>query len=521
MTHAATGPVSGVPSRATATGPGVPTPPIEIDGGSAAAASRIGAEQALPAGFVEALAETAVETITDAAIVGEASRDWWPLAMVWATQGRLPARASILTRPSSTAEVSAVVALCNEWNVPLTTIGGRSGVLGASVPVRGGVLLDTTRMAAILSVDAVSGLVEVQTGMFGDVFEAELQSSHDLTVGHWPQSMALSTVGGWVACRGAGQYSTRYGKIEDMIAGLEAVLADGSVVRTVPEPRQAAGPDLTQLLTGSEGTLAVLTSVTLRAHPLPACEARGAWAFPSFAAALEAMRRIRRRGATPAVLRLYDAIESDRSYQTGSDRHMLLVLDEGDQLIVDATMTIVGEECAEAEPMDVSFVEQWMSHRNNVDQLESLISGGYVVDTMEISAPWALLPDLYTKVTAAISAVPDTIVCSAHQSHSYLDGGCLYFTFGGKPEPDDREAFYRACWDAGTNAVLAAGGSLSHHHGVGLNRGRFLASAHGSAGMQAMAAVKHALDPNGILNPGKLGGKAFADSTESADGTWI
>jgi alkyldihydroxyacetonephosphate synthase len=203
------------------------------------------------------------------------------------------------------------------------------------------------------------------------------------------------------------------------------------------------------------------------------------------------------------VLRLYDPIEADRSYQTG-ERNVLLVLDEGDPAIVDATMAIVAQECAGAEVLDAELVDRWMEHRNDVSALEALVSRGLVVDTMEISAPWRCLPEIYSSATAAIRGVEHTLVASAHQSHSYTDGACLYFTFAGRPPEDEREAYYRAAWDAGQRAVLEAGGALSHHHGVGVNRARFVRDALGNA-FDVLASVKQALDPHGILNPGKLG----------------
>jgi alkyldihydroxyacetonephosphate synthase len=385
----------------------------------------------------------------------------------------------------------------------VTAAAGRSGVCGASVPVHGGVALDLTAMEGITDVDDTSLLVDVLPGTFGDVFEDELRAAHGLTAGHWPQSMALSTVGGWLACRGAGQLSTRYGKIEDIVAGLEVVLADGTVVRTGGFPRAAAGPDLTQLFVGSEGTLGVITSARLRAHPVPPAERRAAFAFPAFAEGNDACRRILRRGATPAVLRLYDATEANRSYGT-DDKAALLVLDEGDPAVVDAVLTVVAEECGGAERLDDGLVEQWLGHRNDVSALEGLTRKGFVVDTMEVSGPWSALPRMYEEGVAALLGVEGMLVASAHQSHSYLDGACLYFTFAGRPPEDERERLYVAAWDAGTRAVLAAGGSLSHHHGVGLNRSRFVPEALG-AGFGVLSAVKAALDPAGILNPGKLG----------------
>jgi alkyldihydroxyacetonephosphate synthase len=366
------------------------------------------------------------------------------------------------------------------------------------------VVLDLCALAGIRGVDDSSLLVDVLPGTFGDRFEDELRRDHGLTCGHWPQSMTLSTVGGWIACRGAGQFSTRYGKIEDIVVGLDVALADGRTLTTGGHPRQATGPDLNQLFVGSEGTLGIITGARLLAHPAPSHERRGAWAFDSFAAGLEASRRILRRGATPAVLRLYDGIESDRNYSVGTDRNVLLVLDEGDPAVVDGMWQVVEQECGTAEVLDTELVGHWMHKRNDVAALEQLISGGLVVDTMEVSGPWSVLAGVYRAALDAIAAVPGTLAVSAHCSHSYLDGACLYFTFAGKPEPQAKDAFYRDVWDAGTRAVLAAGGSLSHHHGVGLNRARYMAEALGG-GLDVLVAVKDALDPNGVLNPGKMG----------------
>jgi alkyldihydroxyacetonephosphate synthase len=483
---------------------GAPTPPIAFAGDPAGVDGRLpGPRVEVDDALRERLRGTGADVSADASEISEASRDWWPLAMVWALDNQVTNRASAIVRPHSAGEVADALRVCNDARVPVTAAAGRSGVCGASVPVFGGVLLDLTALEGIVAVDEESMLVDVLPGTFGDVFEDELRDRYGVTCGHWPQSMALSTVGGWLACRGAGQLSTRYGKIEDIVAGLDVVLADGTEITTGGAPRAAVGPDLTQLFVGSEGTLGVIVGSRLRAHPIPPAEIRAAFAFGSFTDGLGAMRRIIQRGARPAVLRLYDAIEADRSYQTG-DAHVLLALDEGDAHVVEATRRIIDEESAAADVIDVGLVERWMQHRNDVSALEALISRGYVVDTMEVAASWGALPAVYERATAAISEVEYTMVASAHQSHSYPDGACLYFTFAGKPPEADREAYYCAAWDAGQRAVLAAGGALSHHHGVGLNRSRFVAEALG-AGFGVLQSVKDALDPNGILNPGKLG----------------
>ena len=478
-----------------------PTAPIELAG----TAARFATPPPLPDGFLAQLAG-ACATVDDIAATAEASRDWWPLAMHWALAGMVPQRAAVIARPTDTAQVAAVLSLCNSAGVPVTAAGGRSGVLAASVPVFGGVLLDMTAMQGIVSIDAESGIVEVLAGTFGPDFEAELQT-HGLSVGHFPQSFDIATVGGWVACRGAGQYSTRYGKIEQMVSALEVVLADGSVVRTGGFPAGAQGPDLNQVFIGSEGTLGIVTRVWLKTHSLPAVEQRAAYSFATFEQGIEACRCILRRGATPAVLRLYDAVESQRG-QGGDGKYcVLLVLDEGDERLVTATMAVVAvvvDESRDASQLPTELVEKWMHHRNDTSALQALTRKGFVVDTLEISAPWAALPRLFNEVRAALLAVPNTNVASCHLSHSYADGACLYFTFAAKPPAADVESTYVALWNAGQNAVLAAGGNLSHHHGVGLNRARFVPQALGSA-LPVLQAMKDALDPRGILNPGKMG----------------
>ncbi len=490
---------------------GEPTAPIAF-AGSAAVASRLRTNHIqVTEQVLERIRSTGAEVHLDAPQLAEASRDWWPLAMTWATNDEVGALAAVITRPIEVTQVAEILRICNEQRIPVTPAAGRSGVVGGSVPLFGGVLLDLCGLSGIRAVDPDSLVVDVLAGTFGDLFEEELQAEHGLTVGHWPQSIALSTVGGWLACRGAGQLSNRYGKIEDIVIGLDVVLADGTTLTTGGHARQSAGPDLNQLFIGSEGTLGVITGARLRAHRIATSTHRSAWSFPTFEAGADACRRITQRGLAPAALRLYDAAEADRSYSTG-DVAVLLVFDEGDAEVVRAADAITGQECTSGEvtgtPLDDALVEKWLGHRNDVSSLEALISRGYVVDTMELTVAWSQLDALYVAVRDAIAAVPGVMAASAHLSHSYTDGACLYFTFAGKPlEPTGAatESLYMQCWNEGTTMALRHGGSLSHHHGIGLNRARFMSDAIGAGAMTALGAIKGALDPNGILNPGKLG----------------
>ena len=457
----------------------------------------------VPSAVLDRLREVC-PVVVDPELVDTASRDWWPLAMIWALSPQTSITpAAAVVRPTTTADVAAVLRVCNETRVPVTAAAGRSGVCGASMPVHGGVVLDLTDLSGIVDVDDAALVVDVRAGTFGTPLEAALRTDHDVTLGHWPQSIDLSTVGGWLACRSAGQMSTRYGKIEDMVVGLDVVLADGRVVHTGGAPRAAVGPDLTQIFVGSEGTLGIITGARLRVHPAPPAEVRAAFRFARFVDGLDACRRILRRGATPAVLRLYDAVEADRHFDTGTDA-ILLVLDEGERLLIDAVLAVVQDECRDSTPADEHLVAQWLESRNDVSALGRFIADGFVVDTLEIAARWSNLGEVYDGVLAALRGVEHLLLASAHLSHAYGDGACLYFTFGGRPPMDEREVFYRTAWDAGIRATLAGGATLSHHHGVGLNRGRFVREALGEA-FTVLEATKQALDPHGILNPGKLG----------------
>lgn len=449
------------------------------------------------------LAAVCAVAATEDALVA-ASRDWWPLALVWTAEGTAQPLAALVATPTDKAQVAGVLRICDEARVPVTVAAGRSGVCGASVPVHGGVVLDLTALDGVVDVDDTSLVLRVRAGTFGMALEETLRREHGMTIGHFPQSIDISTVGGWLACRGAGQKSTRYGKIEDMVTGLEVVLADGRVLHTGGAPRAAVGPDLTQLFVGSEGTLGVVTEANLRLHPAPDAEIRGAWRPPSFAAGLAATRRVVQRGATPAVVRLYDGVEAERNFALDA-APLLLVLDEGDPIVVGATERIVHDECADFTRADDALVAHWLEHRNDVSALGQAIGAGLVVDTMEFAGSWSVLDALHDDVCAALLATDGVLAASAHLSHAYTDGGCLYFTFGGLPDDGaTREQVYVAAWDAATGAALRPGVALSHHHGVGLNRARFARDALGG-GLDVLAAIKAALDPHGILNPGKLG----------------
>ena len=313
--------------------------------------------------------------------------------------------------------------------------------------------------------------------------------------------MDLSTVGGWLACRGAGQYSTRYGKIEDMVVGLEVVLADGRVVRTEGKgPRAATGPNLTQLFVGSEGTLGVITEARLRIHPLPPAQERRAFGFATFAGGLEACRRILRRGATPAVLRLYDQTESARNFDQ-PDTNVLIVLDEADPAV------LVGHDGGRRRRVrrpGRGAAARRRSGRALARAPQRRLGAGSAVARRHrrrhgrgggpVGGPARALRGSGRRA-ARRSTGPSpprrtspTPTPTAPASTSPSAGAAR------TGDADWRERYYRQAWDAVTDATLAHGAAISHHHGIGLNRSRFLPRALG-AGFDVLRGLKADVRP--------------------------
>jgi alkyldihydroxyacetonephosphate synthase len=445
--------------------------------------------------------------LDDAASLARARRDTWVVS-VWRSlqDGPIPNPACVV-RPTSTAEVSAVLAWASRERVAIVPFGAGSGVCGAVLAPEHSVVVDLGLMRTLKHIDEIALLATVEPGLLGSEFEALLNEA-GYSMGHFPQSIALSSVGGWVATRAAGQYSTKYGNIEDMLVAFEAVLPNGEIVRTRAVPRAAAGQDIRHLFLGAEGTTGILTEVTYEIHPLAASTEKVAIAFPTMHDGLEGLRAIMRAGWRPAVLRLYDEIESGRSFAGAAKdgESLLLVLTEGPpeltKVEIEGAVRVAAGSRGRAigpEPVD-----SWLHHRNAVPGFEYFLKQGMVVDTIEVASTWDRIDALYTGVLAGMRKVPGLIVASGHSSHSYGTGTNIYFTFAGRPEqPSGIEELYFQIWSAAMEATLAAGGTISHHHGIGRVRREWLAKELGSA-YPLLASVRRALDPLGIMNPGAL-----------------
>jgi alkyldihydroxyacetonephosphate synthase len=434
--------------------------------------------------------------------------DYWFLAHLREFQGRGGAGPACVVHPRSTAEVATAVRTAATRGAAVVPYGGGSGVLGGSVPPDGAVVIDLRAMNRLLALDETALLARVEAGMMGGVYEETVQA-RGYTTGHYPQSIARATMGGLVATRSAGQFSTKYGNIEDLLLGLEAVLANGDVIRLDPFPRSSTGPALQELFLGSEGALGIVTEVTVKLFPLPERRDVASWAFATMADGLEAIRRIVRPGWRPAVVRLYDALESGRHFsaQAAPDgKCMLLVVSEGPASLVAAEMAACTEVASQLGAADVGKapVEHWLGHRNEVPSWDFFLKNGLVVDTIEIAATWDRVAGLYDRVVAGLQQIPGLLAGSAHSSHSYMQGTNLYITFAIRPENyDDAEKLYLQAWGNVMEATIAAGGTIAHHHGVGRLRVPWLQKELKTA-YPILQAVKHALDPAGLMNPGTL-----------------
>ncbi|MGE5450074.1 MAG: FAD-binding oxidoreductase, partial [Methanomassiliicoccales archaeon] len=305
------------------------------------------------------------------------------------------------------------------------------------------------------------------------------------------------------------QFSTKYGKIEDMLVGLQAVLPDGSIYENTIAPRTATGPRLDQLFLGAEGMFGIVTQVVLRVWPLPAASAHRSFAFTHVEDALEAVRSILQAQIRPAVVRIYDAGETEHHFKevaAAAGRCMLVLVMEGIPELVAVENLISERECLKAGGVDCGAepVAHWFSTRFNVSLSSILIQHKAIVDTIEIAATWKTIASLYKQLMIGIKAVPGTMLVGGHFSHVYSDGACLYMTVVGMP-PGDTDEYYRQIWDTAMTITHAGGGTISHHHGIGLNRARFMSLEHGKVGMELLSKLKQAIDPGNIMNPGKLG----------------
>lgn len=459
--------------------------------------------QTLTEDLRSALGETKVDT--SEAALNARRHDYWVASHVRDFAGTPGPTAACVVRPANVADVQAVLRIANARQTPVIPFGLGSGVVGGVVAAPDAILLDMSAMNAVRVIDPVNLLASFDAGKNG--LEAEQAvAAQGLTIGHWPQSVAVSSVGGWIATRASGQFSTAHGNIEDIVHSIEAVLPNGDIVTLGKGPRAASGPDLRHLMLGSEGTLGVITGVTFSLRRSPQMRAVSGFEAPDMCAGFDFQREVIQSGWRPPVARQYDERES-RRLDARATACLILFVHEGPAAVVEAEVAAVAELARQSgiatAPPDI--VDHWLSHRNTVPSWDMFLSRGIVLDTVEVSADWTKIAAIYDDATASLQSVEGCLAGSAHSSHLYRSGLNLYFTFAIQVGDASRmEAVYTDCWRRIMEATDAHGGSLSHHHGIGRVRRAYLERELGPNGVALLRRIKATLDPNGIMNPGVL-----------------
>lgn len=425
--------------------------------------------------------------------------------------GWKPTLASCVVKPNNVEEVSKILKYTNENNIPVIPYGGGSEVLGgAETREEGTVVIDLSNINQIIELNENNLSVCVQGGVYLKDLEPWLNDRGYIT-GHYPQSIDLAEIGGLVATRSIGQFSTKYGGIEDLVLGLEAVLPNGEIVRIKSNPRRSVGPDLRQLWLGSEGMLGIITEVTLKVFPEPEERWLQSYAIPTIREGLEVIRKVMRAGYKPPVVRLHDWLECEKPYGAfmNEGECILLFLSEGSKELcelegngIDKIVSSLG-----GRPLGSKPVEIWLAYRNDAaDEYEQYGAMGVLVDTIEVSANWDNIADIYEETIDRIYyEVSETIFFSGHSSHSYMNGTNIYFQMGALPKKDieDAERVYYKIWQIVMETTLKYGGSIGHHHGVGKHRTKWVEDELGSSYVM-METIKNAFDPNSIMNPGVI-----------------
>lgn len=433
---------------------------------------------------------------------------------------------------SSAAQTLAVLRVCSEHDLAVVPFGGGTSVVGGVEPLAGShaavVCVDLARLDRLVDVDPVSLTATVEAGMTTPALEAAL-ARHGLTLGHAPQSWQRATVGGYVVTRSAGQASAGIGRFDDLVLGLTMVTPRG-VMELPALPASATGPDLRRLVMGSEGTLGIVTQVVLRVRPLPDVRRFEAFAMPTFAAGREAFRALAQAGVTADVMRLSDEDETTvaleltgpRGWQrTALDRYLgarlgerraLVILgfeDSGESVEHRRRVVVRQLRAAGGVALGQRAGRSWEHGRFAGPHLrDSLLDAGYLVETLETATLWSRLPELHREVSAALRGAlaeqGTKPLVGCHISHVYGTGASLYFTVIARRLPGEEITQWGRAKRAASEAIARCGGAASHHHGVGTMHSEWLGHEASALGVDLLAAVKAHLDPDGILNPGKL-----------------
>jgi alkyldihydroxyacetonephosphate synthase len=434
----------------------------------------------------------------------------------------IPNPPDAVVSPRSNDELIKIVEYCSKERIPVIPVGGQSSVTGALQAPLGGIAVDMTKhLNRILRISTSNKTVTVQAGIFGPALENEL-NKHGFTCGHFPQSFEFSTVGGWLAAKGAGQASTGYGKIEDMVIAIKAVTPAG-VVETKEFPKTAQGWDIFRVFIGSEGTLGIITEATLNIHNYrPQNTSYASFIFKSFEQAVATMQKIiQSEYGKPHLFRISDPDETDIAFKTkGFDnslsdklfkrlgflpgkRSLMFVTVEGDKDYTKFVLNKIKRTARKGKAMYTgkSPVKKWLAQRySSAYMRDPLMDLGIMTDTLETAVTWENLLKVWSATHTFVNLRPKTVLM-IHISHVYESGANLYFTFLSPMEKGNEKKDFAAFHKGLVDTIQENGGSLSHHHGVGRVLAPWMENHLGKTSMAVLGAVKKHFDPNDIMNP--------------------
>jgi alkyldihydroxyacetonephosphate synthase len=459
---------------------------------------------------------------------GQSLPDW--LALRTGRIGKFP---DGVAYPTSDDDVREIFKSANDADAQIIPYGGGTSVVGHINPIQGDkpiLTVNLSRMNQLLNLDDTSHLATFGAGISGPEIEAAL-NKHGYTLGHFPQSFELSTLGGWIATRSSGQQSYYYGRIEDLFAGGHVEAPAGSL-DLPPHPASAAGPDLRQFILGSEGRMGILTRATVRIRHLPEREHFYGVFFQEWETGMEAVREAVQEGCPLSMLRLSDPQETETTLLLSGRERLVAFADRGLNILgygAERCLLIFGvtgddRRVSQARKHASSIFrshggltalsmigEMWRKSRFYSPYLRNTLwEAGFAIDTLETAVPWSAVASLHMGIKNAMlqasSSINQRILIFAHLSHMYRDGASIYVTFLFPRAPDLEETllFWRRLKETASQAIVEAGGTISHQHGVGLDHAPYLEAEKGPLGIEALNAVCKTLDPNGMLNPGKL-----------------
>ena len=486
------------------------------------------APRPLPGAIVDAVNQASVLVAHEQRVRRSAGRSYPDLVRL--RSGRLAAAPDAVVMPGNPAQLADVLEICAREGIAVVPFGGGTSVVGGVDAVAGPherlISLDLRRIRSV-EIDRVSLVATLGPGLRGPEAEDAVRA-HGLTIGHFPQSFEYATVGGF-ATRSAGQASSGYGRFDELVTALVMVTPAGEL-RTLTTPHTAAGPSLRELVLGSEGVLGAITEVSVRVRPAPQARRYEGWMASDFAAGCGAVRSLAQGEALPDVVRLSDEAETRVSFGlsgTSGLRRLLLGTYLGVRRRRRGCLVICGweggrESVERRRALSARLLRRggaaalgeapgraWERGRFDGPYLrDTLMDLGYMVETLETAHSWSRLDDLYRAVRAALGSAraaqgtPGIVMC--HLSHAYRDGASLYFTFIARSRPGAEIEHWHAVKTAACEAIVAAGGTITHHHAVGRDHAPYMPAEVGQTGLEALRALKERLDPAGIMNPGKL-----------------